>query len=171
MPPAAMPASSGKPGVCVATSGPGATNLITGTAPPPIWTPSPSIAITGQVRSDLLGRDVFQEADITGACEPFTKAFLPGEKRGGPAPGFQGGVPHRRYRASRSGADRHSHRIFSKTKTGEFPLSRQGGYHRLQAPLQRASPADQAGVAGGSRKASGPLICSRRRRVFPLEPS
>lgn len=64
--------SIGKPGVCVATSGPGATNLITGIAT--AYTDSiPIIAITGQVRSDLLGRDVFQEADITGACEPFVK--------------------------------------------------------------------------------------------------
>ena len=63
---------SGKPGVCVATSGPGATNLITGIAT--AYTDSiPMVAITGQVRSDLLGRDVFQEADITGACEPFVK--------------------------------------------------------------------------------------------------
>ena len=63
---------SGKPGVCVATSGPGATNLITGIAT--AYTDSiPMIAITGQVRTDLLGRDVFQEADITGACEPFVK--------------------------------------------------------------------------------------------------
>lgn len=64
--------SIGKPGVCVATSGPGATNLITGIAT--AYTDSiPIVAITGQVRSDLLGRDVFQEADITGACEPFVK--------------------------------------------------------------------------------------------------
>ena len=63
---------SNKPGVCVATSGPGATNLITGIAT--AYTDSiPLIAITGQVRSDLLGRDVFREADITGACEPFVK--------------------------------------------------------------------------------------------------
>lgn len=61
-----------KPGVCIATSGPGATNLITGIAT--AYTDSiPIVAITGQVRSDLLGRDVFQEADITGACEPFVK--------------------------------------------------------------------------------------------------
>jgi acetolactate synthase-1/2/3 large subunit len=63
---------SGRPGVCVATSGPGATNLITGIAT--AYADSiPMVAITGQVRSDLLGRDVFQEADITGACEPFVK--------------------------------------------------------------------------------------------------
>ncbi|MEE3333060.1 MAG: biosynthetic-type acetolactate synthase large subunit [Ruminococcus sp.] len=64
--------ASMKPGVCVATSGPGATNLITGIATA-YCDSIPIIAITGQVRSDLLGRDVFQEADITGACEPFTK--------------------------------------------------------------------------------------------------
>lgn len=61
-----------KPAVCVATSGPGATNLITalGTA----YADSiPIIAITGQVSSDLMGKDVFQEADITGAAEPFLK--------------------------------------------------------------------------------------------------
>ncbi|HIU50239.1 MAG TPA: acetolactate synthase, large subunit, biosynthetic type, partial [Candidatus Limousia pullorum] len=71
--------ASGKPGVCVATSGPGATNLITGIAT--AYTDSiPMVAITGQVRSDLLGRDVFQEADITGACEPFVKhSYLVGK--------------------------------------------------------------------------------------------
>lgn len=61
-----------KPGVCIATSGPGATNLITGIATAHMDS-IPIIAITGQVRSDLLGSDSFQEADITGACEPFTK--------------------------------------------------------------------------------------------------
>ena len=63
---------SGKPGICVATSGPGATNLITGIATA-YMDSIPIIAITGQVKSELLGRDVFQEADITGACEPFVK--------------------------------------------------------------------------------------------------
>lgn len=63
---------SGKPGVCVATSGPGATNLITGIATA-YMDSIPMVAITGQVKTDLLGRDVFQEADITGACEPFVK--------------------------------------------------------------------------------------------------
>lgn len=61
--------ASSKVGVCVATSGPGATNLITGIATA-YMDSIPIVAITGQVRSDLIGRDVFQEADITGACEP-----------------------------------------------------------------------------------------------------
>lgn len=63
---------SGKPGVCVTTSGPGATNLITALAT--AYADSiPLIAITGQVSSDLLGHDVFQEVDITGAAEAFVK--------------------------------------------------------------------------------------------------
>lgn len=61
-----------KVGVCVATSGPGALNLITGIATA-YMDSIPMVAITGQVKSDVLGRDVFQEADITGACESFVK--------------------------------------------------------------------------------------------------
>lgn len=64
--------SSGKVGVCIVTSGPGATNLITGLATA-YMDSIPLVAISGQVNSELLGRDVFQEADVTGACESFTK--------------------------------------------------------------------------------------------------
>lgn len=63
---------SGTPGVCFATSGPGATNLITALATA-YMDSIPLVAITGQVPSGLIGRDVFQEADITGAAEPFCK--------------------------------------------------------------------------------------------------
>lgn len=63
---------TGKPGVCVATSGPGATNLITGIAT--AYSDSiPMVAITGQVSLELIGRDVFQEVDTTGATAPFCK--------------------------------------------------------------------------------------------------
>ncbi len=63
---------SGKCGVCAATSGPGATNLISGIAAA-YMDSIPMVILTGQVDSRLLGRDVFQEADITGAVEPFIK--------------------------------------------------------------------------------------------------
>ena len=63
---------TGRPAVCVATSGPGALNLITGIATA-YMDSIPLVVITGQVESGLLGRDVFQEADITGSCEPFVK--------------------------------------------------------------------------------------------------
>lgn len=63
---------TGKIGVCAVTSGPGATNLITGIATA-FADSIPMICITGQVNSELLGSDVFQEADITGAVESFVK--------------------------------------------------------------------------------------------------
>ncbi|MCL2050204.1 MAG: biosynthetic-type acetolactate synthase large subunit [Lachnospiraceae bacterium] len=63
---------SGKSAVCAVTSGPGATNVITGIAT--AYADSiPLICITGQVHSELIGSDVFQEADITGAVESFVK--------------------------------------------------------------------------------------------------
>ena len=63
---------TGKTGVCIVTSGPGATNLITGVATA-YMDSIPLVAVTGQVPSNLLGRDIFQEVDITGAVTPFTK--------------------------------------------------------------------------------------------------
>ncbi|MGZ6069690.1 MAG: thiamine pyrophosphate-binding protein, partial [Myxococcaceae bacterium] len=64
--------ASGKVGVCVATSGPGATNLVTGIATAMLDS-SPIVCITGQVSSALLGSDAFQEIDITGITLPITK--------------------------------------------------------------------------------------------------
>ena len=63
---------SGKVGVAVVTSGPGATNLITGIATA-FADSIPLVCITGQVDSTMMGSDVFQEADISGACESFVK--------------------------------------------------------------------------------------------------
>ncbi len=63
---------SGKVGVCAVTSGPGATNVITGIATA-FADSIPLVCITGQVNSELIGSDVFQEADITGAVESFVK--------------------------------------------------------------------------------------------------
>lgn len=64
--------ASGRPGVCMATSGPGATNLVTGIATA-YMDSIPIIAITGQVKSFLIGNDAFQEADVTGITRPITK--------------------------------------------------------------------------------------------------
>jgi acetolactate synthase-1/2/3 large subunit len=63
---------SGKVGVCIATSGPGATNLITGIADALIDS-TPLVCITGQVVSGLLGTDAFQESDVIGITMPVTK--------------------------------------------------------------------------------------------------
>lgn len=64
--------ASGRVGVCIATSGPGATNLVTGLAAA-YMDSSPVVAITGQVPTGLIGRDAFQEVDITGITLPVTK--------------------------------------------------------------------------------------------------
>ncbi|MDA8229064.1 MAG: biosynthetic-type acetolactate synthase large subunit [Desulfitobacterium hafniense] len=63
---------SGKPGVCLATSGPGATNLVTGIATA-YMDSIPMVIVTGQVPTNLLGTDSFQEVDITGITLPITK--------------------------------------------------------------------------------------------------
>jgi len=64
--------ATGRPGVCIATSGPGATNLTTGLANA-YMDSIPVVAITGQVKTFLIGNDAFQEADITGITRPITK--------------------------------------------------------------------------------------------------
>ena len=64
--------ATGKVGVCIATSGPGATNLVTGIATAMLDS-VPMVAITGNVRCSLIGKDSFQEIDITGVTLPITK--------------------------------------------------------------------------------------------------
>src|SRR5690349_16866907 len=64
--------ASGRVGVCVATSGPGATNLVTGIATAHMDN-TPLVAITGQVPRAMIGRDAFQETDIIGITQPITK--------------------------------------------------------------------------------------------------
>src|SRR5712691_8317554 len=64
--------ATGKVGVCVATSGPGATNLVTGLATA-YMDSTPIVAITGQVARPFIGRDAFQETDILGITQPITK--------------------------------------------------------------------------------------------------
>jgi len=64
--------ATGKVGVCIATSGPGATNLVTGIATANMDS-IPMVVITGQVKTNLIGNDAFQEADVTGITRPITK--------------------------------------------------------------------------------------------------
>src|SRR5215469_7416707 len=64
--------ATGRVGVCVATSGPGATNLVTGLATA-FMDSTPVVAITGQVARHFIGRDAFQETDVLGVTQPITK--------------------------------------------------------------------------------------------------
>ncbi len=92
--------ASGRVGVALATSGPGATNLVTPIADA-MMDSVPTVFITGQVRTDLIGTDGFQEADVTGITMPIVKHSImiqdPREiPRGDPR-----GLPHRPHRPPR----------------------------------------------------------------------
>ena len=85
--------ATGKVGVCMATSGPGATNLVTPLADAHMDS-VPMVAITGQVPSHAIGTDAFQEADIRGITMPVTKHnFLVTERRRDPAADRRGLPP------------------------------------------------------------------------------
>ena len=71
--------ATGKVGVCLATSGPGATNLVTGIATA-YMDSVPMVAITGQVATPLIGKDAFQEVDIIGNNNAYYKALFFSEK-------------------------------------------------------------------------------------------
>ncbi len=73
--------ASGRPGVCIATSGPGATNLVTGLADA-LMDSVPIVAITGQVASLLIGTDAFQEIDVLGLSLACTKHSFFGDRSG-----------------------------------------------------------------------------------------
>lgn len=89
--------ATGRVGVCVATSGPGATNLLTGLATAMLDS-VPIVAITGQVSTQVLGQDAFQETDVVGMTMPVTKhGFLVGDANELPA------IVHEAFRLARSG--------------------------------------------------------------------
>ena len=98
--------ASGRVGVAVATSGPGATNMVTGIATA-MMDSSPIVCITGQVGSRLIGSDAFQETDITGITLPDHEAQLPRHARRRGRVGRPRGVPRRQVRPARSRAHRH----------------------------------------------------------------
>lgn len=94
---------SGKVGVCIATSGPGATNLITGLADAQIDS-TPLVCITGQVAAHLLGTDAFQETDVVGISMPGTKWNI--HKKGGRyRAGYCKGILHCPLRQTGTGFD------------------------------------------------------------------
>ena len=97
---------TGKAGVCYGTSGPGATNLVTGIANA-LMDSVPLVCITGQVISALIGRDGFQEADIHGHHDPDHQAQRARARRRRHPARDAGSVPHRDDRPPRPGARRH----------------------------------------------------------------
>ena len=149
--------ATGKVGVCTATSGPGATNLVTGIATAYLDS-SPLVAITWQVRSDLIGTDAFQEADITGITLPIVKhSYLVKERRRAAADRPRG-VPHRLHRAARPGGHRHPGR--RRARRGRLPRRRHDRPARLPADVQGPHQADPGRRQGHQRGRSGPCSTS-----------
>ena len=101
--------ATGDVGVAVATSGPGATNMVTGIATAMLDS-SPIVCITGQVGSKLLGSDAFQETDITGVTQPITKHNYLVNACSGRRSGDSRGFLYREIRAAGARPNRHHKR-------------------------------------------------------------
>ena len=153
--------ATGKVGVCCATSGPGATNLVTGLVDA-MMDSIPIVAITGQVTSKLIGSDAFQEADTFGITRSCTKHNYLVKKLRRSAAGRSRGVLHRRQRPSRSRAGRYPQgRVpgAGPLHTGRLhPPARIQGLHRRP---HRPDPPRGANDLGGR---AALRLCGRRHR-------
>jgi acetolactate synthase-1/2/3 large subunit len=95
--------ASGKVGVCLVTSGPGATNTVSGIAAAHADS-IPLVLFTGQVPTGLIGNDAFQEVDIVGITRPCTKHNYLVTKNRGSGRNHSGGISYRQKRTARAGA-------------------------------------------------------------------
>ena len=129
--PMAIARASRKVGVALATSGPGATNLVTGIATA-LMDSSPTVFITGQVTSKLIGYDAFQEVDVTGITLPITKHNYLVTSTQETDPRHPRGLLHRPLRPPRPGADRYSQ--------GRPADRHRLGIRRLAHPAARLPP-------------------------------
>ena len=152
--------ATGRTGVCMATSGPGATNLVTPLADA-YMDSVPVVAITGQVATSLIGTDGFQEADISGITLPDHQAQLPRHQARGHRPHHRRGLPPGQHRAAGPGPGGHRQ-------------GRDAGHHRFQlagrvrpARLPPGHPPALAPGAGGGQddgRGQAPGALRRRRR-------
>ena len=142
--------ATGRVGVCVATSGPGATNIVTGLATAQMDS-VPLVAITGQVGRPALGKDSFQETNVMGMTLPFTKHSFLAEDPDELYPTMR-----RAFEIARSG--RPGPVLVDVPKDVQFAACNDNGYRRLkEAPEPVAGPALEA-AAVLLKKAKCPLI-------------
>ena len=87
--------ATGRVGVAIATSGPGATNLVTADRRRAAWTPTPTLFITGQVKTTLRGTNAFQEADVIGITQPIVKHSIAVERADDVAQAVVDALQHR----------------------------------------------------------------------------
>ena len=160
--------ATGRVGVCMATSGPGATNLVTPIADA-YMDSVPLVAITGQVPSAAIGTDAFQEADIVGITMPITKHnFLVQSRRRHPAH-HRRGVPPGGHRPPRPGARRHPQGRPAPA-TGTFPPGRRRSSCPATTRRPGRTPSRCARRRGSSRRRSGPCCTSAAACSRPAPP-
>ena len=156
--------ASGRVGVAIATSGPGATNMVTGIATA-MMDSSPIVCITGQVGSKLVGSDAFQESDVTGVTLPITKHNYLVTRADDIAPTFREAFEIAAVGPSRSGAHRHHERraaVVVRVRLGRRRAEEAG----VPARLERASRGIPARARADQRRRAA--ADSRRPRHHPL---
>ena len=136
--------ASGRVGVAIATSGPGATNMVTGIATA-MMDSSPIVCITGQVGSRLIGSDAFQETDITGVTLPITKHNYLVTRAQDIAPAVREAFHIARERPAGPGADRHH-----QGRAAGVLRVRLGGRRAEAARTARAQSSTPASIARGA---------------------
>ena len=146
----AMRASAASPGVVLVTSGPGATNAVTGIADA-YMDSTPMVVITGQVPTALIGNDAFQEVDIVGITRPCTKHNYLVKEVEDVARDHQGSVLYRGQRTPGSGGGRSAQR--RADGRAHIQASRQGRIARLQADDSREIRARSSARSRRSKRA------------------
>ena len=112
--------TTGKTGVCIVTSGPGATNTVTGLATAN-FDSVPIVCISGQVPRSMIGNDAFQEADTMGLTPPDYQTQLPHPRSLRVRSATEGGLLHCLHRPSRSGGCGHSQGHSQRSGTRRIP--------------------------------------------------
>ena len=139
--------ASGKIGVALATSGPGATNLVTGIGTA-MMDSSPIICVTGQVSSHLIGGDAFQETDVTGITLPVTKHNFLVTSAEEVADGRSRGILYCSKRPAWTG----SHRFLQGRPDWKGGISRSHRYRTAWLPSTAARQPRGVGKDGGARR-------------------
>jgi acetolactate synthase-1/2/3 large subunit len=163
--------ASGRVGVCVATSGPGASNLVTGIADAMLDS-VPMVVLTGQVPPTLMGTDAFQELDVFGD-DPADREAQLRRARGRPADDGARSLPHRAQRPPRAGADRPAQGRADGRCLAPAGACAAAGVDAVEQPRDapgRGTGADRAGAAkpvvyGGGGIALGDAVQAFRTFV------
>ena len=168
--------TTGRVGVCLVTSGPAATNLVTALQDA-LMDSIPIVAFTGQVPTHLIGNDAFQEADNVGITRSATKHNFLVKDGKDLGPDHQGGVPHRLHRAARARCTWTCPRTSwsrsgtSSTRSSVHLRSYNPTYDGHPGQIKKAARAHGAGQAAGALRGRRRHLLGRLARAAASWPS